>query len=167
MDALSSSFLLTVATISVTFVGFSSIVVVFRQVQGSSLDKLHIFLVRFFIEMGLIVTAFALLPLLLAVFQLAEAQVWEAASTAYLLCHIGYVFVLIRRWGRHASKPFSLRRNLAAVIISVVVDLGLALNALGWSFGHTVGPYALAISWGLVVGGLFFVQTLSAFLEPA
>ncbi len=38
MDSLGIAYLLAVATIAITFVGFSSVVVVFRQVQGNSPD---------------------------------------------------------------------------------------------------------------------------------
>ena len=76
MDSLGITYLLAVATIAITFVGFSSVVVVFRQVQGNSLDAKHIFLVRFFIEMGLIVTGFSLLPLLLATWNLPVSLIW-------------------------------------------------------------------------------------------
>jgi len=44
-------------------------------VQGSRLDGIHIFLVRFFIEMGLIVTGFSLLPLLLSVWGMPAGPV--------------------------------------------------------------------------------------------
>ena len=165
MDSLGITYLLTVATISVTFVGFSSIVVVFRQVQGSNLDSLHIFLVRFFIEMGLIVAGFALLPLLLAVWNLPVLEIWGYASAAYALFHVGYIFLLIYRYRHLTSGSFSVGRNILTILISAGVDVGLILNAIGWPLSPNAGPYALAISWGLVVGGLFFVQTLSAFLE--
>ena len=165
MESLGITYLLAVATISVTFVGFSSIVVVFRQVQGSSLDENHIFLVRFFIEMGLMVTGFSLLPLLLAVCGLPTSLVWSYSSAIYALGHLGYIILLFRRRHRYAPGPFSLGHNLLLILFSIGVDVSLVLNAIAWPISSNIGPYALAITWGLVVGGFFFVQTLSAFLE--
>jgi|WetSurMetagenome_2_1015567.scaffolds.fasta_scaffold10528_3 hypothetical protein len=165
MDSLSITYLVTIATVAVTFVGFSSIVVIFRQTQGSSLGKRHIFLVRFFIEMGLIAAAFSLLPLLLTVWNISLVSGWAFASIFYVLFHVAYIFLLIRRGRLEGSNDFSLKRNLAVLLVSALVDLGLLLNAIGWPFGHVVGPYALAATWGLVVAGLFFVQTLTTFLE--
>ena len=165
MEPLEITYLVAVATISITFVGFSSVVVVFRQTQGNRLDNLHIFLVRFFIEMGLIVTGFSLLPLLLAVWGLPIAQVWRLASVLYAVVHLAYIRVLFRRRRQYTPGSFSLRRNFLPILISIVVDVGLVLNAIGWPFGATVGPYALALAWGLVVAGIFFAQTISAFVE--
>ena len=130
MDSLGITYLLTIATVSVTFVGFSSIVVIFRQAQGSSLDGIHIFLVRFFIEMGLIVTGFALLPLLLSVLGIAPVRIWGYASGAYALGHLGYVVTLFRRRGRNATGSFSLGRNLLLILFSVGIDVSLVLNAI-------------------------------------
>ncbi len=165
MDPLGITYLVAVATISITFVGFSSVVVVFRQTQGNRLDSLHIFLVRFFIEMGLIVTVFALLPVLLGVLGIPEAWIWRLASVAYAVVHIAYIWVLFLRRKRYTAGGFSLRRNFAFILISIVVDAALILNAVGWPFGSTIGPYALALAWGFIVAGIFFAQTISTFVE--
>ncbi len=165
MESLEVTYLVAVATISITFVGFSSVVVVFRQTQGNRLDSLHIFLVRFFIEMGLIVTGFSLLPLLLAVAGLPIVGVWRLASAAYAIVHLAYIWVLFRRRRQYTPGSFSLRRNFLPVLISLAVDVGLILNAIGWPISPMAGPYALAITWGLVVAGMFFAQTVSTFVE--
>jgi hypothetical protein len=165
MDSLAVTYLLAVATVSITFVGFSSIVVIFRQVQGSMLNKIHIFLVRFFIEMGLIVAGFALMPLLLAVWNVSASSAWRYASLSYALFHLVYIVVLFRRRRRYTSGSFSLGRYLLPILISLGVDVSLILNAIGRPVEPNAGPYVLAITWGLVVGALFFVQTLTAFLE--
>jgi len=165
MESLGIMYLQTVATISVTFVGFSSIVVVFRQVQGSSLDGFHIFLVRFFIEMGLIVTGFSLLPLLLSVWGMPAGLIWGYASAAFALGHLGYIVILYLRRRQDATGSFSLGRNLLLILISIGVDISLILNAIGWPFAANIGPYALGLTWALLVAGFFFVQTLEAFLQ--
>jgi hypothetical protein len=64
--------------------------------------------------------------------------------------------------------PFEYRLPLRIYVnnsISAVVIVGLALNALGTLFEPNVGPYALAVTWVLIQGGLIFVETLGAFLE--
>ncbi len=165
MDALDVTYLVAIATVSITFVGFSSVVVVFRQTQGNRLDRPHIFLVRFFIEMGLIVTVFALLPLLLAVLGLAEISLWRWASAIYALVHLAYIRILYRRFPQYAGGRFSVRRNLLPVILSIFIDALLILNAIGWPLGSTGGPYALALAWGFTVAGIFFAQTITSFVE--
>ncbi|HVM72040.1 MAG TPA: hypothetical protein VMT91_09785 [Anaerolineales bacterium] len=164
MESLGIIYLQTVATISLTFVGFSSIVVVFRQVQGNRLDEIHVFLVRFFIEMGFIITAFSLLPLLLGVWGMPAGLVWRYASAVFAVVHLGYVVILFQR-RRNAAGTFSSGRNLPLILVSIGVDASLILNALGWPFPANIGPYVLALTWGLLVAGFFFIQTLEAFLS--
>ncbi len=165
MEPLGITYLVAVATISITFVGFSSVVVVFRQTQGNRLDSLHIFLVRFFIEMGLIVTGFSLLPVLLGVLGVPSAGLWQVSSAAYAIAHISYIRVLFLRRKHYTAGTFSLRRNFLFILISIVVDVALILNAIGWPFGSTIGPYALALAWGFTVAGIFFAQTISTFVQ--
>lgn len=165
MDSIGITYLLAIATIAITFVGFASIVVVFRQAQGSSLDGIHIFLVRFFIEMGLIVTGFSLLPIFLSVWGLPVSLVWSYSSAVFAVVHVGYVVLLFQRRRRVTAGASSLGSNLLLILISLGVDVSLVSNAIGWPFAANIGPYALAVTWGLIVAGLFFVQTLSAFLE--
>ena len=165
MESIEIIYLQTIATISATFVGFSSIVVIFRQVQGSSLDKNHIFLVRFFIEMGLIVTGFSLLPLLLSVSGMPVSLIWGTSSAAFALAHLGYVLTLFRRRRRSPAGSFSMGRNLLFILISIGVDVSLILNAISWPYRANIGPYAVALTWALLVAGFFFVETLEVFLD--
>jgi hypothetical protein len=106
-----------------------------------------------------------LLPLLLGVWGIPAGPIWRYASAAFALGHLAYIVTLFRRRRRNAAGSFSLGRNLLLILISIAVDLNLVLNALGWPFAANIGPYALALTWALVVGGFFFVQTLEAFLE--
>ena len=165
MEPLDVTYLVAIATISITFVGFSSVAVVFRQTQGNRLDSLHIFLVRFFIELGLIVTGFSLLPILLGVLGMPGSELWRLASVAYAVVHIAYIRMLFLRRQRYTFGAFSLRRYFLFILISIVVDAALILNAIGWPASSTIGPYALALAWGFAVAGISFAQTISAFVE--
>jgi hypothetical protein len=49
--------------------------------------------------------------------------------------------------------------------VSIVVVLGLFLNAAGIFFRPSGGPYAVALTWALGVFGFIFVQTMEIFLH--
>jgi hypothetical protein len=57
------SCLYTLAALSVTFVGFSSLVVVLRQTMGGEMSQLDVLITRTFIQVGFLVAAGAMLPL--------------------------------------------------------------------------------------------------------
>ena len=75
MELPGSNYLLALATIAISFVSFSTIVVVFRQSLGAGLSEFHILLVRFFIESGLIAVFFSLVPILLGLLGLQSSLV--------------------------------------------------------------------------------------------
>ena len=76
MTTAESDFLLCMAALSLSFVGFSAIVVTLRGALGGDLSARHIRLVRVYIEGGLIVTALALAPALLNVLQVPASTIW-------------------------------------------------------------------------------------------
>ena len=80
MELPGSGYLYALATISVTFVGFSSLVLVFRQTIGRATTNYDSYFVLAFMRVGFIVAGGCLLPQLLVLFGLAERMVWGAAS---------------------------------------------------------------------------------------
>jgi hypothetical protein len=97
--------LLTLAEIAATFVGFSTIVVVFRS-AGSELQRLYLLDVA---VLGLLVTALSVLPVMLADFPLLEPFLWRWGSLLLALTWpIGW-------FTRHSDSrgPASARRSVA------------------------------------------------------
>lgn len=162
MKLLGSSYLLTLATISITFVAFSTIAVVFRQTQGAGLSEYEILLLRLYLVSGLEVTIFSLLPPLFGLFGLTPEMVWRISSLVFAV-------VLIWRgiYFRRRQVRFERRRliDLLFALYSIAI-LGLLINALGIYIKPNVGPYALAATWLLVNAIIAFIIALERFLHP-
>ena len=75
-------YLLRLATLSLSFVGFSAVVVTLRGALGGELSQRHLRLVRLYIEGGFLVTALALLPTLLNVLRIPDTMTWSISSAA-------------------------------------------------------------------------------------
>jgi hypothetical protein len=58
--------------LSITFVGFSALVIILRQTLGGEMSKLDILITRIFIQLGFLVAAGALLPALLELLQFTQ-----------------------------------------------------------------------------------------------
>lgn len=162
MELPGSNYLLTLAVISITFVAFSTIVVVFRESQGAGLAEYEIVLLRLYLVSGLEATVFSLIPPLLGLFGITPVWVWRVSSLAFAIVMIWRGIYFMRRQVRFE------RRRLFDLLyfIYFVAILGLLINALGIFIEPGPGLYALAGTWLLVNAIIAFILALGRFLHP-
>lgn len=161
-----SDYLFRVATMSLSFVGFSAVVVTLRGALGGQLSERHVRLVRLYIEGGLLVTALALLPALLSVLRLPDAVTWpvsSAAAATVLTLHLVTQFRRRRRVEPEGFPPWVI----TVYAVSIVAVALLWLNVPGIPFSSGAGPYVGALTWALCVFGFIFVRTIELFLHRA
>ncbi len=185
MNLAGSDYLLRLAALSLSFVGFSTIVVALRRALAGELSDRHIALVRLFIEGGLAVTegglavtegglavtegglavtAFGLLPSVLSLLEVPNSGVWRLVSAAAGLTFSAYLMTQARRRRRVESGRLPLRVVINSSV-SIIALAALWLNAAAIPFEPSVGPYALALTWFPFLSGLVFLQTLEVFLH--
>ncbi len=159
-------YLLRLSSLAVTFVGFSSIVVALRRALGAELSDLHMYFVRLFIEGGLYVAALGLLPTALSFTGLAESTIWRLSSAAAALFASVYLIIQLRRRHRVTPGPVPFQASFNYAITNIAT-LALWANTIGLGFQPSAAPYALALTWFLVVAGWIFLQNLELFiLQP-
>ena len=166
MTPAESDYLLRLATLSLSFVGFSAVVVTLRGALGAKLSDRHLRLVRLYIEGGLLVTALALVPTLLNLLHIPDTVTWPLSSAVAASVFTLVLLIQFRR--RRTVEPG--RFPLWVVIIyalSIVAVAVLWLNAAGIVFPPTVGPYAVVLTWALCIFGFIFVRTIELFLNRA
>src|SRR6185295_6816043 len=98
-----SDYLLRLAALSLSFVGFSAVVVTLRGALGGKLSDRHLRLVRLYIEGGLLVTALALVPTLLNLLHVPDTVIWPLSSAA--AASIFTVLLLLQFRRRRAIEP--------------------------------------------------------------
>jgi hypothetical protein len=162
MELPGSNYLLVLATISITFVAFSTIAVVFRQAQGADLVEYEIVMLRLYLVSGLETTVFSLIPPLLGLFGITPSLIWRVSSLAFALVMIWRGIYYRRRQVRFE------RRRLIDILYAVYSGaiLGLLINALGIFIEPNAGLYALAATWLLVNAIIAFILALERFLHP-
>jgi hypothetical protein len=163
VTAAQSDYLLRLAALSLSFVGFSAIVVTLRGALGGELSARHLRLVRLYIEGGLLVTALGLVPTLLNLLGVPESVTWRAASAAAALIFTLVLVIQFRR--RRAVEGHFPPWVIIIFAISIVIVLGLWLNVMGIFFQPSVGPYAVALTWALCTFGFIFIHTIEIFLH--
>jgi len=159
-----SDYLSHLANLSLSFVGFSAVVVTLRGALGGKLSDRHLRLVRLYIEGGLLVTLLALVPALLNLLHVPDAVTWPLSSAA--AASIFSILLVIQFRRRRAIEPG--RFPLWVVIVyavSTIAVAGLWFNVAGFPFPPNAGPYAIVLTWALCIFGFIFVRTIELFLH--
>lgn len=164
MTSAESDYLLRLAALSLSFVGFSAVVVTLRGALGGKLADRHLRLVRLYIEGGLLVTALALIPTLLNLVHAPDAVIWPLSSAAAGSILTFVLLIQFRR--RRAIEPGRFPAWVVLIyVLSIVAVAGLWFNVVGIPFTPSAGPYAVVLTWALCVFGIIFVQTIELFLH--
>jgi hypothetical protein len=156
-------YLLRLATLSLSFVGFSAVVVTLRGALGGELSERHLRLVRLYIEGGFLVTALALLPTLLNVLRIPDTVTWSFASATAAAIFTFVMAVQFRR--RRAIEGRFPAWVLVVYALSVIAVAALWLNVVGLPSPANGGPYAVVLTWALGIFGFIFVRTIELFLH--
>lgn len=159
-----SDYLLRLATLSLSFVGFSAVVVTLRGALGGEIADRHLRLVRLYIEGGLLVTALALVPTLLTLLHIRDTVIWALSSATAASIFTLVLLIQFRRRRIVEPGPFP-PWVIIIYAVSIVAVAALWLNVLGIPFAPSVGPYAVALTWALCVFGFIFVRTIDVFLH--
>ena len=140
-------YLLRLATLSLSFVGFSAVVVTLRGALGGELSERHLRLVRLYIEGGFLVTALALLPTLLNVLRIPDTVTWSVSSVAAAAIFTLVMAVQFRR--RRAIEGRFPAWVVVVYCLSVIAVAALWLNVVGLPYTTNGGPYAVVLTWAL------------------
>ena len=92
-----SDYLFRLATLSLSFVGFSAVVVTLRGALKGELADRHLRLVRLYIEGGLLVTALAVLPTLLNLLHIPDTVTGRCPARPLLRSLPSFSSVQFRR----------------------------------------------------------------------
>ena len=103
MTSAESDYLFRLAGLSLSFVGFSAVVVTLRGALGGELSDRHLRLVRLYIEGGLLVTALALVPTLLHLLHIPDTVTRPLSSA--VAASIFTVLLLIQFRRRREVEP--------------------------------------------------------------
>ncbi len=164
MELPGSAYLYALASVSITFVGFSALLLIFRQARGDVMTRYESYFMLSFIMPGFIVTAGALLPSVLAFYGLPTVTVWRACSLIMAIPIFVFVATLPGRRRAATSSPMPRYVRILS-FLQVLIALDLAMNAVGTPTTAGLGPYASAITGLLFTTAIAYVVALGAALE--
>jgi hypothetical protein len=167
VDVKGATFLYTMAGLMVTFAGFSAILLSVRQAAGVRLSVLDRYLARTVLVHLFALTAAALLPPLLSLYDIPEAAVWKIAAAAFGLPMLLLLLTYPRRRREAVGGP------PPAIVFAVFIVLGLAvLTAMMiyvWAgFQYAAAAYITAVAVNFFTTAFAFIIALEVILkDPA
>ena len=139
MEFKGAALLYTLATVMITFAGFSALLYVVRQAAGAKLSLLDRYIARTVMTYIFVLTAGAFLPALLALFEVEETWIWR----------IGGLLFGLPMLALQASYPVRRRRAVGSApppgIFWVFVVLGSAMTLAMLVYILAGGPYSAAV----------------------
>ena len=162
MDITGSPYLFALATVSVTFVGFAALLLVYRQTVGGKITRYDTYFTLSFIQVGFIVTAGALFPPLLALYGWREEVVWRVSSAVFAILILWFVVALPKRRQVATGTP-APRFVWALLTVQALSGIALTLCALG-ALDKCNAVYATAMSAILVASGIAYLVALGVIL---
>jgi hypothetical protein len=174
MEITGATFLYTLAGLMITFAGFSALLLALRPAAGARLSLLDRYLAKTVMTYIFVLTAGALLPELLALFNLQEKWIWRDSGVLFAVPMLWLQVTYPRRRRKAVGK------GPPPAVFAVLVVLGSAatLTLLGWvlaglRYSAAVYISALTIDFFTVVFGylaaldIIMQQPLDAGTPPA
>ena len=91
MELPGSNYLYTITTVSITYAGFAALLMIFRQIIGGGISNYDVYLIRTVLMRSFIVAISAMMPPLLALFDLSQSVIWRVSSLIAALLQGLYV----------------------------------------------------------------------------
>jgi hypothetical protein len=166
MEFAGANLLYTMATLMVTFAGFSALLLIVRQAAGAGLSSLDRFLTRTVVGHLFVLAAGALLPALLNLYELPEAWIWKSSAVIFGLPYLILLLTFPHRRQAATGRPTPLVVLVTFVglgSISLIAMIGYVLGG----FAHKVAAYASALTVNFFTLAFAFVIALDVILrEP-
>ena len=145
MEVKGATLLYTLAGLMITFAGFSALLLAVRPAAGARLSLLDRYLARTVMTYIFVLTAGALLPALLALYDIEEKWIWRGSTVLFALPMLSLQVTYPRRRRKVIGK------GPPPAIFAVLVVLGSAVTLA--MLGYVLG--------GLPYGGAAYITGLT------
>ena len=138
MDFKGATYLYTLAGLMITFAGFSALLLTLRPATGAKLSVLDRYLAKTVMTYIFVLTAGALLPALLALYEVPEKWIWPSSAVLFALPMLSLQVTYPRRRRKEVGK------GPPPAIFAVLVVLGSAATLAMFAYVLAGLPYSAA-----------------------
>jgi hypothetical protein len=164
MDLPGASYFYTLAQVGITFSGFAALLMGLRQMRGAAMSKFHLWVARSYVQSGLFTAMNAMLCPLLYGLGMAVDETWRTASIIIAAQSFTLILMAPKQWREATNHPLNLRVKVH-IVLGLLINAALLLNAAGWPFSPTGGVVMLAVSWNLFAFFVQFAESIRFFFE--
>ncbi len=164
MEVKGEAVLFTLAGLMITFAGFSALLLGLRQAAGARVSRLDRYLAKTVITYILVLTAGALLPSLLALYDVPEKRIWPACAVLFALPMLSLQVTYPYRRRKVVGKG----PPLAIVAVFVVLGSAVTLAMLGSVLAglqYTAAAYVTALIIDFFTVTFAFVTALDVIMQ--
>jgi hypothetical protein len=154
MELKGATLLYTLAGLMITFAGFSALLLALRPAAGAKLSLLDRYLARTVMSYIFVLTAAALVPPVLALYDLDEAAIWRASAVLFALPMLALQLTYPRRRRRVVGRGPPPAVFAVFVVLGSAVTLAMLGYVLaGLPHGDAAYITALAVDFFTVIFG--------------
>ena len=159
MELPGSNYLYMLITVSITYAGFAALLMIFRQIIGGRLSNYDVYLIRTVLLRSFIVAIAAMMPPLLALFDLSPTTIWRLSSLIAALLLGSYVvtFPARRRAVRDVPVPISAWITYS---LSLCITAFLLMIALRILIEPAAGPFTFCVTAFLILSFFNYLAQL-------
>lgn len=164
MEFKGATLLYTLATVMITFAGFSALLYVVRQAAGAKISLLDRYIARTVMSYVFVLAAAALLPALLALYDIDEKSIWRVSGVLFAvpMLALQVTYPMRRRKAVGTAPPPAI--FWVFVVFGSAVTLAMLVCMLaGTPYSAAVYSTALTIDFFTVVFG--FVTALDIIMQ--
>ncbi len=164
MEVKGATLLYTLAGLMITFAGFSALLFVLRQAAGARLSRLDRYLAKTVMTYIFVLTAAALVPVLLALYDVPEQWIWRSSAVLFALpmLSLQVTYPLRRRKVAGSAPPPAI--FAVFVVFGSAVTLAMLVYVLaGLEYSAAAYITALTVNFFTVIFG--FVTALDVIMQ--
>ncbi|HXC64232.1 MAG TPA: hypothetical protein VNZ67_07730 [bacterium] len=164
MEVKGAIFLYTLSGLMITFAGFSALLLAVRPASGAKLSVLDKYLAKTVMTHLFVLTAAALLPALLALYDMPEPSIWRWTAVLFALPMLALQLSYPHRRRKviGVGPPFAILAVFVA--LGAVVTLAMLVYVLG-SPAYAAAAYITALTIDFFTVMFAFVVALSVILQ--
>ena len=163
MEVKGAALLYTVATLAVTFAGFAALLLIIKQSAGGALSPLDRFFARTVVGHFFWLAAGAIIPPLLALYDLSEPALWKASALLFGLPMLAILLSFPHRRRAATGNPVPLRILIVMVVVGALSVAAMVALVLA-DFRYPSAAYATAIVVNFLTHVFAFITALEVIL---
>lgn len=164
MEVKGAVLLYTMAGLMVTFAGFSALLLAIRQAAGGRLSDLDRYLAKTALTQLFVLTAGALLPPLIALYDVSESWIWRASAVLFALP----ILFLLLSYPHRRRKAVGKGPPPAVLIVFVVFGSAVIVAMLAYvldGLQYSAAAYATALAVNFFTTAFAFVSALDVIMQ--